>query len=59
MSNFDKDWVKKKFDKKLEDGIYIKKTWDIRIVENFFKRLFGKKKKKEDKDDERRKKDDS
>lgn len=57
MSDFDKDWIKKKLDGKLEDGIYVRKTWDIRVVENFFKRLFGKKK-KEKKDDKGREKKD-
>lgn len=47
---------KKWFDKKLDDGIFVKKIWDMRAVENFFKRIFGIKKKKGDKKryDERR-----
>jgi hypothetical protein len=47
----DKDSFKDKIDKKLEDGVYVSKTWDIRVVENFFKKLFGKKKKKQEEED--------
>lgn len=52
------DELKNKLKQKLDkDGIHVSYTVDIRTVENFFKRLFGKKKKTEDKDNGRHKKD--
>ena len=53
------DDLKNKLKQKInKDGIHVSVTVDIRKVENFFKKLFGRKKKKtEEKDDGRRKKD--
>ena len=51
------DDLKEKLKNKIsKDGIYISKTWDIRVVENFFKKLFSKKK-TEEQNDERHEKD--
>lgn len=56
MNLFDKEKLGEKFEKQLKKGIYIRKTWDIRVVENFFKKLFGLKRKKgEGPDDTKRK----
>jgi predicted DNA-binding antitoxin AbrB/MazE fold protein len=50
-----KNRLKQKIDSK--EGIHVSVSVDIRKVENFFKKLFGRKKKTEDKKDGRRKKD--
>ncbi len=44
-----KNKLKQKIDK---DGIHVSVTVDIRKVENFFKKLFGRKKKKTEEEDD-------
>lgn len=39
------DEAKKRLQEEIDGkGIYISKSWDIRVVENFFRKLFGIKK---------------
>lgn len=45
-----------KLKEKLDKGVNVSISIDIRKVENFFKKLFGKKDKPEEKKDDRRKK---
>jgi len=45
-----KKYIKKKVTDKLDKGIHFSVSIDIRKVENFFKKLFGRRKKNDEQD---------